>query len=72
MFFEFNLRRDLVSISRFHFYWMTGVTFRKYYDPTSLEQITNYEGINLGFGAYYKKDHWSFFLIEKLHLAKIN
>ncbi len=65
-FFEVNLTRNIVPIGRVNFYGLTGATWRFGDMQPVIDNTQNFQGINLGFGMNWRKDHWSWFITEKL------
>ncbi len=65
-FFEINITRHIVPIGRVNFYGLTGATWRFGDMQPVVDNNKSFQGINLGFGMNWRKDHWSWFITEKI------
>ena len=71
-FLEFNIVRNIVPVGRVSFFGLTGATWRFGDVEPVIDNTKKFQGINLGFGASWRKDHWSFFITEKITSLNAN
>ncbi len=65
-FFEFNVTRNIVPVSKVAFFGLIGATWRFGDVQPVINNNKAFQGINLGFGMSYRKDRWSYYITEKI------
>jgi len=71
-FFEVNITRNIVPIGKVAFFGLTGATWRFGDTEPVIDNTKSFQGINLGFGMSWRKDHWSWFVTEKITSLNAN
>ncbi|MFM7022846.1 MAG: hypothetical protein ACKOXB_07695 [Flavobacteriales bacterium] len=71
-FYELNLTGSLVELSKVSFFGLTGITYQQARPAIGSPYATYFQGINLGFGMQWRKDHLSMFTIAKVTSSNSN